>query len=125
MFNTLNTLNTRLIPFAIAAALVVALIAPITASAAEAGVVNINNADASTLALLPRVGPAMATRIVEFREENGAFKAVDDLLLVRGIGERTLELMKRYITLEGKTTLEEKVRMSDAAAALEPQGEDR
>jgi competence protein ComEA len=123
----MNNINpARLVLTTLVLALVVSLVPTLPAWAeGEDGVININTADADALALLPRVGPALAGRILEFREANGAFKAIDDLLLVRGIGERTLELMKPYITLEGKTTLEEKVRMSRAAAALESEGDER
>jgi competence protein ComEA len=77
------------------------------------GVVNINDADAGQLALLPRVGPALSERIIEFREENGEFKSPEDLMLVRGIGEKTFEMMAPFIIVEGKTTLDGKVRQSD------------
>ncbi|MFQ5348995.1 MAG: ComEA family DNA-binding protein [Thermoanaerobaculia bacterium] len=80
-----------------------------TAEAAE-GKVNINDASVEQLALLPRVGPAVAQRIVDFREQNGDFKSAEDLMLVRGIGEKTFERLAPYITLSGKTTLSEKVR---------------
>lgn len=75
-------------------------------------VVNINKATESQLALLPRVGPALAARIVEFREANGEFKSPEDLILVRGIGEKTFELMKPYVVTSGETTLSAKVRLS-------------
>lgn len=76
---------------------------------AAAGVVNVNTASAEQLALLPRVGPAVATRIVEFRTANGPFKQTEELMLVQGIGERTFELIRPYIALDGETTLSEKV----------------
>lgn len=82
----------------------------LAAQAATQGKVNINTADAESLALLPRVGSVVAERIIEFRRQNGEFNAVEDLMLVQGIGERTLELMEPYITLEGETTLKEKVK---------------
>jgi len=105
------------VAFALALAIAVSVVpAAPTFAEGPAGVVNVNQADAQALALLPRVGPALAGRILEFREENGPFKSIDDLLLVRGIGERTLELMKPYLALEGKTTLEEKVRVSQITA---------
>lgn len=97
----------------------VALIAT-TGAALAADVVNLNQASAEQLALLPHVGPSIAERIVEFRETNGEFKAVDDLLLVRGIGEATFELIRPHVTLEGATTLTEKVRV--ARAGEEPEG---
>ena len=75
------------------------------------GVVNINTAGEEELSLLPRIGPATAKRIVEFREANGRFKALEDLLLVRGIGEITFALIEPYVSLEGETTLREPVRV--------------
>lgn len=75
-----------------------------------AHVVNINTADASQLALLPRVGPALSQRILDFRQENGEFEAPEELILVRGIGEKTFELLEPYVVVKGETTLTEKVR---------------
>lgn len=96
------------------AALVVlmVLVTLVTAAFAAAGVVNVNSADASTLELLPRVGPAVAARIVEHRESNGPFRAKEDLMLVRGVGEATFSLIEPYVVLEGSSTLSEKVRAS-------------
>ena len=73
------------------------------------GVVNINTATAEQLTWLPRVGPALAQRIIEFRESNGRFKSTEELILVRGIGEGTYELLEDYVTVEGATTLKEEV----------------
>jgi competence protein ComEA len=101
--------TTRHAAWMLLAALVAAGLAPAAAAAAE-GKVNVNEATAEQLALLPRVGPAVAQRIVEFREENGAFKAAEDLMLVRGIGEKTFERLVPYVALSGETTLSEKVR---------------
>ena len=78
------------------------------AEAAE-GKVNINDASVEQLALLPRIGPVVAQRIVDFREENGDFKAVEDLMLVSGIGEKTFERLAPYVSLSGETTLSAKV----------------
>lgn len=83
-------------------------------AAAESGKVNINNATAEQLALLPRVGPVVAERIVEFRDRNGRFKSTQDLMLVQGIGEKTFELILPYIDVEGETTLSEKVSARSA-----------
>lgn len=82
--------------------------------------VNVNSADAEALALLPRVGPALARRILDFRKKNGPFKKVDDLMLVRGIGERSLELLEPYVALSGKTTLTHKVHVSRAKEGSRP-----
>lgn len=54
------------------------------------GVVNLNTADQTALETLPRIGPALAQRIIEWRDENGRFRSVDDLLAVPGIGEKLL-----------------------------------
>lgn len=83
------------------------------ALAAEPQKININEADASQLALLPRVGPSLSARIVEFRETNGKFASPGDLMLVRGIGEKTFALMRPFLTVSGETTLTEKLRVSD------------
>lgn len=80
-----------------------------TAPGAQTGVVNINTADVERLQFLPRVGPAVAQRIIEHREQNGAFREKADLLLVRGIGEATFERLAPYVTLEGDSTLSTKV----------------
>lgn len=54
------------------------------------GVVNLNSADVAALETLPRIGPALAQRIIDWRDENGGFRSVDDLLAVPGIGEKLL-----------------------------------
>ena len=79
-------------------------------AASAQGVVNINTASVQELQLLPRIGPALSQRIVDFREANGPFKSVDEMVAVKGIGERSLELLKPYVTVEGKTTLAAKVK---------------
>jgi competence protein ComEA len=84
---------------------------------ADKKVVNINNADASQLALLPRVGPSVAGRIVDYRKQNGGFKKAEDLMLVQGIGEKTFELIKPYVATAGETTLREKVKGSRSASS--------
>lgn len=86
-----------------------ALAAP--AATSTAGKVNINTASAEQLQLLPRIGPALAQRIVEFRSANGAFKAPEELIAVRGIGEKSFANLKPYVAVEGETTLKQKVRL--------------
>jgi competence protein ComEA len=68
--------------------------APAVAGAAPGGaggLININTADAAALEELPGVGPALAERIVLWREANGSFASVDDLLNVTGIGQKKLD----------------------------------
>ncbi len=107
-----GTKNKYWIGFALAALIAVAA-AP-GAFAAD-GKVNVNTAGAEELALLPRVGTVVASRIIEFREANGEFEALEDLMLVKGIGERTFELIEPYAALSGETTLTEKVKSSSRA----------
>ena len=76
------------------------------------GVVNINTASAEQLQLLPRVGPALAKRIIEFRQANGPFKRVEELVAVRGIGEKSLEQLRPYVVTKGDTTLKQKISLS-------------
>ncbi len=79
-------------------------------------VVNVNTADAAQLALLPRVGPSLAEKILAFRKENGPFKAPEDLMLVQGVGEKTFQLLKPYLAVAGETTLKEKVKAGKPGA---------
>jgi competence protein ComEA len=64
--------------------------------------ININTASADDLASLPGIGPSYAQRIVEYREKNGPFHKVEDLLNVRGIGEKTFERIRDRLTLGAK-----------------------
>lgn len=52
--------------------------------------IDLNTADQAALETLPRIGPAIAERIISWRDENGRFRSVDDLLAVPGIGEKLL-----------------------------------
>lgn len=61
------------------------------------GLIDLNNADQAALETLPRIGPAIAQRIIEWREKNGRFGSVDDLLAVSGIGERLLEGLRDLV----------------------------
>ena len=93
--------------------LVVSLIAPLAASAAAGtGTVNVNTASVEQLQMLPRIGPSVAQRIVEHRKENGKFASLEDLMLVRGIGEATFAQLKPYVSLSGDTTLSQKVKVA-------------
>jgi competence protein ComEA len=68
-------------------------------AAGAGGKVNLNTADASALDTLPRIGPAMAQRILDWREKNGRFGSVEDLLDVPGIGQSTLDGMRDLVTV--------------------------
>lgn len=78
------------------------LIASLVPLMAWAGPVDINKADAATIAKeLNGIGLSKAQAIVSHREKNGAFKSADDLLKVKGIGAKTLERNRPNIRLEG------------------------
>jgi len=69
--------------------------------AAFAGPVDVNSADAETIsAELTGIGLSKARAIVEYREKHGPFKSADDLSLVKGIGERTVEQNRADIRVE-------------------------
>lgn len=67
-------------------------------TAAAAGPVSLSSATAEQLETLPRIGPAMAARIIAWRTANGGFRSVDDLLKVSGIGARTLAGLRDLVT---------------------------
>ncbi len=71
--------------------------------------VNVNTASADELARLPRVGPSLAGKIVEHRQQHGPFKRAEDLMEVKGIGEKMFAVLKPYVSVSGPTTLTEKV----------------
>ncbi len=69
------------------------------ASESETVPVNINTASAEELETLPGIGEVLAERIIAHREQYGAFRIVDEIMDVRGIGEATFEELKDYITV--------------------------
>lgn len=78
-----------------------ALIASLLPAVAWAGPVNVNTADAATLAReLDGIGPVKAQAIVEYRQKNGPYRSTDDLLKVQGIGQRVLDQNRANIRLD-------------------------
>ena len=67
--------------------------------AAPAAAVNINTAPASELQTLPGIGAKVAERIVEYRQKNGPFKKVEDLMNVRGVGEKNFLKLKPHVSI--------------------------
>lgn len=67
--------------------------------AAGDGKVNLNTADLVALDTLPRIGPAMAERIIQWRDANGRFTSIEDLLAVPGIGDKMLETLRDLVTI--------------------------
>lgn len=82
---------------------------PAKAAAAAVGSVNLNTATQAQLEALPGIGAASARRIIEYRDKNGKFKKVEELMNVKGIGEKSFLKLKPMITVaaaapEGTTT---------------------
>ncbi len=75
--------------------------APVSTGSATqpGGKVNLNTADETALEDLPRVGPAMAQRILDWRKKNGRFTSIDDLMSVTGIGPKTFDGLKDLVTV--------------------------
>jgi competence protein ComEA len=69
------------------------------AKPASTAVVNINTASATEIATLPGVGARMAARIIEYRQKNGPFKKVEELMNVRGIGEKNFLKLKPQLAV--------------------------
>jgi len=72
---------------------------PTVVTAAPVFPININTATAEELDLLPEIGPVLAQRIVAYRKAFGDFESVEDLLRVNGIGQKTLDKIRDYITV--------------------------
>ena len=70
------------------------------------GPININTASAAELEGLPGVGPKMAARIVEYRQKNGPFKKIEDVMNVRGLGEKNFLKVKGQLTVGAPKTAE-------------------
>ena len=97
----------RAIVFALAfAGALPAATASVAFAGTLAGVVNVNTASVEQLTLLPGIGESRAAEIVALRKQKGAFRNVESLLAVKGIGEASFNKMKPFLTLQGKTTLE-------------------
>jgi competence protein ComEA len=80
--------------------------------------VNINTATSAELQQVPGIGPATAQKILQMRKSYGPFKSVDDLLAIRGLGEKRLDKMRKYLTV-GKVSSPK--AQQPAAQATPPQ----
>lgn len=70
-----------------------------TPAPGSGGLININTADQAALESLPGIGPALAQRIIQYREKNGPYKVPEDIKNVSGIGEKRFENLKDLITV--------------------------
>ena len=92
------TRTKKMVFLCIALAMVMTFSAP--AWSGDAGKINLNKATAAELSQLKGIGMKYAEKIVEFRDKNGPFKQVEDILKVQGIGPKTLEKNKDRISVE-------------------------
>jgi competence protein ComEA len=93
----MKTIKKRVVALMVAA-LILTCVAP--AMSSEMGKININSADRYELMLLEGIGETYADRIIEYRKVNGPFQKPEDLILVKGIGPKTLELNKGRILIK-------------------------
>ena len=76
---------------------------PVSAAAASTEIVNLNTATAAQIASLPGIGPKTADLVVEYRVKNGPFKKIEEVMNVRGIGEKSfLKIKNRLTVAQGK-----------------------
>jgi competence protein ComEA len=83
-----------------------------SAKAPFSGTININTASATDLQMLPGIGAKTAALIVEYRQKNGPFKKVEELMNVRGIGEKNFLKLKPQITVTTAAAKAEKQNTS-------------
>lgn len=79
--------------------------------------ININTANSEELQQVPGIGPVTAEKILQMRKSYGAFKSVDDLLSIRGIGKKRLEKMRKYLTVSKSASLNKPITCPGCAKA--------
>lgn len=72
---------------------------PLVVNESELARVSLNQAEAEELEELPKIGPVLAARIIEYRTANGPFKTLEDLLVIKGISHSVIEAIKDKVTL--------------------------
>jgi competence protein ComEA len=72
---------------------------PPAAKASASAQVNLNTANVTQLETLPGIGKSTAERILEYREKSGGFKKIEDLMNVRGVGEKSFLKLKPLVTV--------------------------
>jgi comEA protein len=81
--------------------------------------ININTATSEELQQVPGIGPVTAEKILTMRKSYGAFKSVDDLLAIKGLGKKRLEKMRKYLTV-GKASAAKQAPKSPPADSDSP-----
>ena len=77
-----------------------------TVTATATAPVNLNTATAEQLATIPGVGPKMAERIIDYRQKNGSFKKIEELMNVQGIGEKSFLKLRTLVTVAPPKTID-------------------
>ena len=76
---------------------------PQEAAAAAKSTINLNTATADQLTSLPGIGPKTAERILEYRTKSGGFKKIEEMMNVKGIGEKSFLKLKPLVTVTAKS----------------------
>jgi competence ComEA-like helix-hairpin-helix protein len=95
-------MKNRLVVMGLAAVLAFVMSAGFALAAAKpapTGKVNINSANVEQLSTLPGVGEKLAARIVEYRQKSGGFKSLQELMNVKGVGEKNFQRIEAHLTL--------------------------
>src|SRR5208282_3742661 len=82
--------------------------------------INLNSASAAELQQVPGIGPSTADKILQMRKSYGAFKSVDDLLAIKGIGPKRLEKMRKYLTVGKMAQAQKPATSTQSASAKSP-----
>ena len=72
---------------------------PVAATVVSTEVVNLNSATAAQIASLPGIGPKTAELVVQYRQKNGPFKKIEEIMNVRGVGEKSFLKIKDRLTV--------------------------
>lgn len=84
--------------------------------------VNLNTATSEELQTVPGIGPATAEKILLMRKNYGAFKSVDDLLAIKGLGPKRLEKMRKYLTVSKTPSSIKPAAVAKPSAPAKPTG---
>ena len=91
-------MKTKLLKVVTCVIVISVLMVPVYLIAGEK--INLNTATLEELTKLKRIGPAYAQRIIDYREKYGPFERIEDLMKVKGIGQKTFDANKDIITVE-------------------------